>query len=294
MSHPQEANMLFSRSTRLAAFVLTVTGLALLAAPSTGKEKAAKARPQVVRVTYETHGGSAKDLADVITPHFKNQPIVVLPGPGNKTLLLSGPQAIVQDAFTLLKEIDRPAHRLHFDILLVELAGKGVERTEFSGPAAGVLAKIKDLEQKGTISSVHRFEVIVLERDTAHVKTCQNKSYVAGLSRGSGYSGGGVSRSLASRDVGTVIQVMKPEIAADGQVEMQIQLEDTQMRAPTGGPDLGTDEKGASVAATEFDITNLDARLRIPRGHLVATEGELTSSKAGQGQKLILVGVRAE
>jgi len=293
--------MFLFRSARVSVCLGVVLGLALLATPSLGDDKAAtpaKATPQVVRLVYTARGGSAKELANALIPHFKTEPsFLILPGAGSKTLLLSGPKAIVQEAVALLKEIDRPARTIRVEILLVELTNKAAGGAELSGPVRDVMTKIIDLEQRGGIAGVHRVELTVLERDSVSLQSGENKPYVTGMTGSRAFAGGGpgggpgpVSRSLTYRNVGTSVHVIKPEIGSDGQIELLVHVEDAKMRTPGAGPDVGTDEKGTPVAATEFVSTNLEARLRIPPGHFVVAESTQVSSKAGHGQKIILVG----
>jgi hypothetical protein len=99
---------------------------------------------------------------------------------------------------------------------------------------------------------------------------------------------------VSYRNLGTQVQILSPAIAADGQVELQIHIEDSQPRPASGGVELFSDEKGAGVPATEFTNFTFEGRLRIPRGNIVTAQTTQTNSRNHQGQTLILVGVRAD
>jgi hypothetical protein len=96
------------------------------------------------------------------------------------------------------------------------------------------------------------------------------------------------------RNLGTQVQVIKPAVAADGLIELQLHIEDSQPRKSSGGVDLLTDERGIGVPATEFTVFTFEDRLRIPRGNIVTAQTTQTNSRNHQGQTLILVGVRAD
>lgn len=103
-----------------------------------------------------------------------------------------------------------------------------------------------------------------------------------------------MARTVNYRNLGTQVQIIKPAIAADGLVDLQIQIEDSKPRKASGGVDLFSDESGAGVPATEFTNFTLEDRLRIPRGNIVTAQTTQTTSRNNQGQTLILVGVRVD
>ncbi len=105
---------------------------------------------------------------------------------------------------------------------------------------------------------------------------------------------GAMARTVSYRNLGTQVQIIKPAITADGLVELQIHVEDSQPRKTSGGVDLFSDERGAGVPATEFNTFTFEDRLRIPRGNIVTAQSTQTNSRNSQGQTLILVGVRGD
>jgi hypothetical protein len=66
------------------------------------------------------------------------------------------------------------------------------------------------------------------------------------------------------------------------------------MRAAEGGVALATDDKGEAVPATAFVASTLETRLRVRPGHIVLAQSATARSKAGQVQRVILVGASTE
>jgi Bacterial type II and III secretion system protein/Bacterial type II/III secretion system short domain len=301
--------MSLSRSARVAGFLLVALGLALPAAPGQDREKPPAPGPgiapaeSVVRQLYAVRGASVKDLANVLTLHFQaERTFRAVPDAGSNTLLLSGSKAALEDAIAVLREIDRPARSVRVEVLFLELAAKAdgeagkdakpLDTADLTGIARDVRAKIRDLQQKGVISSVKTVELSALTGDNAHTQVSENKPYVTGVTAGFGGGGRGgagpVSRSISFRAVGTSVHV-KPSISADGEVTIDMKVEDSTMRAGESGASVGVDEKGAAIPAAEFGTFSLDTRVKVRPGHFVLAEGSKTASKAGQAQTVILV-----
>jgi hypothetical protein len=273
--------------------------------------------PKVERRLYTIRAGSAADLAQALGLHFQGAPgFLAVPAVGSNTLLLSGPRAVLEDALLVLREIDRPARTVHVEVLLLELKDKGAGQgggdardQELSGPSRDVLAKVRDLQRRGVISGVKTIRLTGLEGRTARTQVSEGKPYVTGTTTGrfggAGVAGGGgggpgggpggfggpaVSRSITYRNVGTQIQV-KPDIGADGLVGLELRIEDSRMRPEEGGVALGTDDRGAPIAATQFVTATVESSLQLRPGYAVVAQ---TSAQAGQAQTLILVSVSIE
>jgi hypothetical protein len=292
---------------RVASVLLVALAITLPAAPGQedDKQPARVAAGPVVRQVYAVRGGAAKELANALTLHFQAEPAFrAVPDAGSNTLLLSGPKAALDDALAALREIDRPARSVHVEVLCLELAAKAggeagkdakpLDVGELSGTAREVRAKIRDLQQRGVISTIKIVELAALTGQSARTQVSESRPYVVGISGfggGRGGVGGGAgvtSRNIAYRNVGTSVQV-RPEIGADGQITLDLHVEDSAMRAAEGGVAVGSDDKGAAVPATEFVTSTLETRVKVPSGQIVLAEGSKAGSKAGQAQTVILV-----
>src|SRR5262245_14677909 len=128
--HRRRSTMSRFRPARLAGVLFLALALAFSAAP--GQQEGAKPEPSrlapaepVVRQVYVVHGGSAKELANTLTLHFKAEgSFLAVPETNSNTLLLSGPKAALEDALAVLRQIDHPARTVHVEVFLLELAAK--------------------------------------------------------------------------------------------------------------------------------------------------------------------------
>src|SRR5207248_10611963 len=140
---------------------------------------------------------------------------------------------------------------------------KALDGVELSGPTRDVLAKVRELQQQGIITSVKTVQLTTLQRQTVYARVSESRPFVTGVTvspagfGGRGGGGGTTSRNITYRDVGTNVQVI-PDVGADGLVTLRLSVEDSHMRAAEGGVAVGTDEKGTAVPATEFVLSTLD------------------------------------
>src|SRR5689334_11138698 len=163
--------MSFFSPPRVVTGLLLALLLALPAAPGQDAEKqpARKATEPVAHQVYAVRGGAAKALANALSLSFQSEPSFrAVPDPEGNTLLLSGPKAALDDALTALREIDRPARTVHVEVLCLQLAAKAggdakpVDVAGLTGSAADVRARVRDLRQKGAITSVKAVELTAL------------------------------------------------------------------------------------------------------------------------------------
>src|SRR5262249_21941817 len=160
------------------------------------------------------------------------------------------PKAALDDALAVLRAIDRPARAVHVEVLLVASGGdaKAPDPAVLSGAARDVKARLRELRQKGVVSTVKAVELTTLEGQLARARLTERKPFVTSVALGRGFGGGGpggrggggggpgggpMTRSITYREVGTSVQV-KPEVGADGVVSLELRVEDSQMRAAEG------------------------------------------------------------
>jgi hypothetical protein len=319
--------MSLPRPGKFACCLLVALGLALPAAPGQPTEKSAPRKATapvaVQRQTYAVRGAAAKNLANALTLHFQAEPgFQAIPEAGSNVLLLSGPKAALEEALAVLREIDRPARSVRVDVYLVDVTpktggeaggnAKSLDATELLGNAGEVRAKLRDLQQKGVVTSVKMIELSSLAGQSARTQVSENRPYVTGVTvtgggrggagglrgnRGGGEpgdnapAGGGfggmASRSIAYRNVGTSVQVT-PELGADGQVLLDLHVDDSTMRPPTGA-----DDKSGSPGA-EFLLFTLESRLKLRPGQVVLAEGTKADSKTSKAETIVLVSATAE
>ena len=99
------------------------------------------------------------------------------------------------------------------------------------------------------------------------------------------------SQSISYRNIGTSVRV-KPTIGADDQVILDLNLENSAMRASEASPTVGNDDKGVAIPAAEFVTFTLETRVRVRPGKLVQATN--SGAKAGKVQTIVLVGASME
>jgi hypothetical protein len=204
---------------------------------------------------------------------------------------------------------------------------KTLDGIELTGPARDVKARIHELQQKGLITSVKTVQITTVERESTRSRMSESRPFVSGVTgfgggfggrggggapgagpgggfggRGGGGGGGPaagpgggpgpgagpISRSISYREVGTSVQV-KADAAPDGQVLVDLQVEDSHVRPAENAVAVGTEDKGATVSTPEVITTTLQTRLRVRPGHMVMAQGTKTMSKSAQAQAVILL-----
>jgi type II secretory pathway component GspD/PulD (secretin) len=287
-----------------------------------------------MRRVYAVRGRAVRDLANALTLHFQaERGFQAVPDAGSNTLLLSGPKDVLDEATTVLREIDRPTPLVRIEVFCLELAAKAggeagadaklLDGADLSGTARDVQAKVRNLQQKGTINTVKTVELTALAGQSARTQVSESRPFVTGVSNtgfggrggfggggeaepaprrgaagfggrgGPGGGGGMTTRSISYRNVGMSVQV-KPEVGVDGQVTLELRVEDSGMRAAEGGTSIGTDDKGTAVPATAFVLFSLETRVKVRSGQVVLAEGTKAGTKAGQAQRIILVSASTE
>ncbi len=69
-------------------------------------------------------------------------------------------------------------------------------------------------------------------------------------------------------------------------------IDDARAHQPPGSPEIGKDEKGDPILATEFVNAKIEGKVSVRSGRAVLLQGVKTNSKSGQTQTFIIVGAR--
>ena len=167
-------------------------------------------------------------------------------------------------------------------------AEKQFDARDLSGPIDEVLARVEALKKTGQISYFRRIQLSSAENQTASVSISELKPMVTGLTSS---STGHLSRNISYANTGTSVKVTA-RVAADGQVVMDLNVDDTRGQVPEDGVVIGTDEKGQPVRAEERITAKLTTTLGVASGQAKAAQVVTTSCKSGQAQTLVIVGAR--
>lgn len=253
------------------------------------------------RTVYLVRHGAAKDLAALLAKHFKDDADVqVLPDAPSNCLLISAPPAVFDEVVKLLDQLDRRPHVVAVEVLIAEAAPRkaegdkaadqGLDERDFTGPAGQVLEKVEALHRKGLIQTLKRLQLTALENRPALVLAGDNKPFV--MSAGT-TAAGHVTRMITYHQVGTEVR-LTPRLTAEGQVQLDLTVQEAGAAYPEDGPKVGEDENGKPVRAPDFTLARLETKLDVPAGQAVAANAVQRSAKSGQGQTLVIVTARVE
>lgn len=284
---------------RLIATALIAVLFALGAGADAQKE-AAGAR----RALYVPRHASAKDLAAALEKHFKGAgPELAAHGASN-ALLLRGPAGVVDEALKVLASLDRVQRQIAVEVFVIEVppnwgepgkpepAPKELDRKQFSGPLADVLAKVAELQQKDVLGRAKGIEVRAQENQLTKAKVGVTAPHVKAVLETVDAKGMRVvQRMLLYRDVGTTVEVT-PALEAGNKVTLDVSLVDSRMHLLRNKAPLARDEKVMPIYETDFITAEVKGKVTLPSGHAVALEGVKTTAKFAQEQTLVIVTAR--
>jgi type II secretory pathway component HofQ len=253
------------------------------------------------RLVYVVKYGAAKDLAGVLDKHFKGAAEVqVLADSPSNCLLINAPPAAFQEAVKLLGQIDRRPQMVAVEVLIIEAMpkkpdggqpGRGekeLDEKEFTGPMDEVANKVEALRKKGLLGGVKRLQLTGVENQRATTNVGELVPQVTGVTRA---AVGRVVKQIVYRSTGTEFQVT-PRVGPDKTILLDLTVNDSRLRVPEDGVELGKDDNGAPILAAEIVTAVLQAKLSVPSGQAVLAKEVKTTSKSGQTQTLVIVAAR--
>jgi type II secretory pathway component GspD/PulD (secretin) len=295
-------------TSRKFGWAVCALALAIAAPPALlGQDKA---RPEPARdgdsakekrLLYVVRNGSAKDLAAVLSKHFKAAAdIQALPDGPSNCLLISAAPAVLDEAVKALAELDRRPALIAVEVIVVEVtpkknsdgklepSDKDLDEKEFTGPTADVLARVEAMQKKGHVGEVRRVQLTTLENQPASALAGENRPFVRGVT----VTGGGkVARSVTFHQLGDQVKVT-PRVGPEKRVLLDLNVNHSGARIPEDGIELGKDENGVAIRMAEFVTATLEAQTAVAAGQAVAVKGVKTTSKSGQAQTLVLATAR--
>jgi hypothetical protein len=279
--------------------LVVLAGLGLHAASARQPGKGGE-RPQVKRAFQPLRFAVAKELADVLTRHFKGDAGVrVVADPASNSLLISAPPETVAEVLKLVRQMDRRPRRVAVEVLVAEVparkgeggkpapAGKPLDLSQFTGPAEAVFKKVEALKEKAVLGELKQVQLTVVEGRESSALLGASKPYVASIIGGKAQ----VRRSLLYRSVGVQARVTV-QVTADNWLAVDLRVDEARLRAPEDGIPIGKDEDGRTVWATQVISAKVGARLELASGQAVAAQGVTTDSKSGRDQTLVIVTAR--
>ena len=292
---------------RSAGSLILVLGLATFAVgdpPPPQDQPAPKDQPArneisgAKRIVYIVKYGTAKDLASVLSQHFKGvAEIEALPDSSINCLLISAAPSAFDEVVQVLEQLDRRPQTVSVEILIAQVAMKKadgdktapaeeVDEKDFTGSTSAVEAKVMGLHKKGVFTEVKRIQFTAVEGRPQLLVMGENQPYVAGATM---VATGRVARNVTYRNAGISAEATA-HVSPDKVVTVDLKLEDSHPYTPQDGVSIGADEKGKPILAAEFATSRLSSKLDVPSGKAQAVQGVKTESKSGTAQTIIIVG----
>jgi type II secretory pathway component GspD/PulD (secretin) len=251
------------------------------------------------RIVYMVKNGEAKDLANILGKHFKGDAEVqVLPDSPSNCLLISAAPSVFEEVVKTLEKLDKRPQLVSVELLIAEVtpkkgddgksAARELDDKEFTGTTKEVVEKLEALKKDGVIGSLDRIQLTAVEEEPASVQLGGNTPIVTGVTV---TATGHVSKRITFVNTGTSASV-RVRVLAENVVAMELNIRDSRAHVPEDGIELGKDEKGASLRATEILTATLKSRVNVRSEHAVVAEGIKTESKSGQARTLIVVAPR--
>ncbi len=290
----------------LALRMAAITAVALLSFATTPtRAQVPGAPPPVVRaqkpvgetkrVLYYVRHGSAKELSRALGQIYKGDAEIEAVSEGNgKCLLIKATPRTCEEILALLEKVDRPLRVVAIDIWIVETPDKDekpdtlINPRDLTGSTDTVTKKLRDLQNKGTLGSVRHYQMSTAEGRDARIQLGESKPMVTG-STGFGGRGGGTAVSITYRETGVMINAY-PVISESGGIALDLKIEDSGMRQPNDGPQVGTTDKGAPIRASVMTVSQVKTLLNVKSGEVTPVTGVKTEGKSKGAQTLILVG----
>jgi hypothetical protein len=227
------------------------------------------------RIVYALKYGCASELAAVLSVPFKDEvAIQAIALPGNY-LLLTGKPAAVDEATTVLRQLDRAPRSLIIDVVIAETTKKGaagnsevgtgdLDAKTFAGPAESILAKVDTLRTKGHLSRVRRLRISAEENTTTLVQQMQTP------------------------EVGATVQVVA-QVSPEQMITMRMVVRESRPNASEDGVSVGGSGKDSAINPRQFDC---QGTLRLRSGQATVMGEVDTDAQSLQAKAWVIVAAR--
>lgn len=280
----------------------SVVLLTLLAA--TAVHGQAQDTPKNKRLVYIVKHADARELAGALEKHFKGE--AEAQAATANALLISVSPGVFDETIKVLEQLDRKPQSVAVEIFLADVLpvkNRTLDaKTLVTGPNE-VADRLEALRKEGAVGSVKRVQLTALDGQPSSLMIGEQKPMVSAVNavagRFGGPGGGGaggpggatVQRSLTYRNVGLSVNVLA-RVTADSTITLNLQVEDSRLYVPADGAEIGKDENGTPIRASEMITINLKTAVSLRSGQAVLAEGVQNDSKTGAGQSLVIVAAR--
>lgn len=281
-------------SSRFSTLIATATIVLAQVSAHAGDNPPAKD----TRILYVVKYVDASQLAEAIGNQFKSDvQIDVLQTLSANCLSIHGDSTVVQNVMKLVDQIDQRAKSISVELIVADVpATKGddgklkateIDLKELTGTTKEVLEKLDGLRKKGVIDGIRSIQLTVLENQRSWMDFGASKPFVGFVLDVRNRREKHFSRAL----VGTYAD-MTARLTPDKDVLLELNLEDNRIQDADDGSDLGKDDNGLLIPATEELAAKVESKITIAPDHAKVVEGVKTKSKSGKAQTIVIVAAR--
>jgi len=231
-------------------FKQSVTLCMLLAAamfaPAVRAQDRQPTKPESVEtLVYQAASTPVADLAAAIENILEVGAVKSLPV--RNALVITGPRAKLDRVASILMKLDKPMAMLHYHLHLLELSGdtNKDDLPEFSGSAAQIAARIRDLKKQGKIASLTEIKVSSLENNPA---TFQIGERVGVVTSTSSSRPGYTQRSVRFEQTGQLLRVTAR--VAGEEIVAEVDFEKSSLKPQKGEKELARGSDTFTVKST--------------------------------------------
>jgi hypothetical protein len=254
------------------------------------------------RTVYQPKHLNAKLLAEALAKQFKGDAELTSLTEGINAILISATDPISTEIHKILDLLDRKPRLVEIEVAIFEVRVKTDEAKnavsekeikELNGPLEASIAKLEAFQKEGKITTLKLVKLSGAENQKTSQKSKASTPMVNGSFESApvfGNRGAAPPRStniVTYTSTGFGVTVM-PQIADDGTITVDLNIEDSQVRTPEEGASFGSN----STPAAEPSSSQLQSKVSLISGRATLAEAVKSQSKTHQTQMYILVGVK--
>lgn len=239
----------------------------------------------IKRSIFSVRNGTAEDLANVVSQHFKDAADVrIVVESATNSLLISGQSVNCDAVVETMKQLDCTRRSISIEVIVVEVPPAGdnartanesaiaFDERELAGPVDRVNERLQALLKSSQIVNVQRMRVETLDQQVAQSQSSAEKSIINGVAVNQRTGLG--TPILQRRSVGTIVQVT-PRITVRDEVLLDLTVRDDRVFVPAEPRVIGKDENGP-IVAPEILSSNVVTKMVVAPGRAAIVQGVQT------------------
>ena len=232
------------------------------------------------------------------------RPVQQEPFPNASSLAETGPRV----SATPLKQFDRRPEMVTVQALIVTVslaegegaestagsvaealtekinAEMGVERTPMSALTKALDDVLKEKAENATIQDLTGLELTTIAGQPAFVQIGHRKPRIVGAT----FSSRGRANNVSMENVGTIVQVT-PQIAGDGSLVMEVNIERSDLGPEAEGMVIATTEEGREIRSPQIDTMTAKTTVTAANGQAVVVSDLICNQEPSSKETFVLL-----